>query len=172
MELRPRRESDLDECEHLARVVHAVDGYPPRCADGLRLFVSAGDALGAWVAVSESGIVGHVALQPKSSGAVMALGSNATGRPPDQLGMVARLFVSPTERRIGIGSSLLALAAGAGRARGLWPILDVAAHFDAAIRLYERAGWSCAGSVTVAFHNEEPLEELVYLGPAPDCAER
>jgi GNAT superfamily N-acetyltransferase len=172
MELRPRRDSDLDECEHLARVVHALDGYPPRCTDDLRLFVSAGDALGAWVAVSQSGIVGHVALQPRSSRAVMALASNATGRPPDQLCVVARLLVSPTERRIGTGGSLLALAAGAGRAQGLWPILDVAAHFDAAIRLYERAGWICAGRVTVPFHDEEPLEELVYLGPAPDGTER
>lgn len=67
VELRVRRESDLDACEHLAHVVHALDGYPPRCADDLRHFVSAPDALSAWVAQSEKGIVGHVALQPRSS---------------------------------------------------------------------------------------------------------
>lgn len=64
-------------------------------------------------------------------------------------------------RNAGIGSSLLALAAEAGLARGLRPILDVAAHFDDAIRLYERAGWKCAARVTVDFHEEAPLEELV-----------
>ena len=167
MELRVRREGDLDACEHLARVVHAADGYPPRCADDLRVFVSAADALGAWVAESENGIVGHVALMPRSSRVVMGVGSAATGRPPEQLCVVARLFISPTDRNAGIGSSLLALASNAGLARGLRPILDVATHLDNAIRLYERAGWMCAGQVTVDFHNEAPLEELVYVGPDP-----
>lgn len=165
VEMRVRSEGDLDACEHLAHVVHAGDGYPPRCADDLRVFVSAADALRAWVAESERGIVGHVALLQRSSPAVMAIGSAATGRPPEQLCVVARLFVSPTERKAGIGSSLLALAAEAGLARGLRPILDVATHLDDAIRLYERAGWICAGQVTVDFHNEPPLEELVYVLP-------
>lgn len=84
VELRTRRDSDLDACELLARAVHAVDGYPPRFADDLRLFVSVPDALGVWVAESDRGIVGHVALQPTSSRAVMALASDATGRPPDR----------------------------------------------------------------------------------------
>lgn len=166
VELRIRRESDLDACEQLAHVVHAVDGYPRRCADDLRVFVSAADALGGWVAQLEKGIVGHGALQPRGSRAAMALGSAATGRPPEQLCVVARLFVSPTERKAGISGSLLALAADAGLARGLWPILDVAAHLDDAVRLYEGAGWMCAGQVTVDLRNEAPLEELVYIGPA------
>src|SRR5438045_3471397 len=102
VELRVRRESDLDACERLAKVVHGADGYPPRCADDLRTFVSAADALGAWVAQSEKGIVGHVALQPRSSRAVMALGALATGRRPERLCVVARLFVSPTARKAGI----------------------------------------------------------------------
>lgn len=172
MELRVRREGDLDACEHLARVVHAADGYPPRCADDLRVFVSGADALGAWVAESEQGIVGHVALMPRSSRVVMEVGSAATGRLPEQLCVVARLFVSPTERNAGIGSSLLAIAANAGLARGLRPILDVAAHLDNAIRLYERAGWVCAGRVTVDFHKEAPLAELVYIGPDPGSVGR
>jgi hypothetical protein len=41
----------------------------------------------------------------------------------------------------------------------------VGTHLDDAIRLYERAGWICAGQVTVDFHNEPPLEELVYVLP-------
>lgn len=167
VKLRVRSDSDLDACEHLAHEVHAADGYPPRCADDLLGFVSASGALYAWVAESEKGVVGHVALLPRSSRAVMEVGSAATGRPPEQLCVVARLFVSPTERNAGIGSSLLALAADAGLARGLRPILDVAAHLGNAIRLYERAGWMCAGQVTVDFHNEAPLRELVYIGPDP-----
>jgi GNAT superfamily N-acetyltransferase len=172
VELRPRKDDDLDECERLARAVHAADGYPPRCANDLRGFISTPDALEAWVVESATGIVGHVALQPTGSPAVTALACDATARSPDQLCVVARLFVSPSHRGKGLGSSLLAAAAEAGRARGLWPILDVAAHFATAIRLYENAGWICAGRVTVPFPGEEPLDELVYVGPAPDGAGR
>lgn len=167
-----RRDDDLDECERLARAVHRADGYPPRGADDLRIFLSTSDALGAWVAESDTGIVGHVALQAKSSLAVVALACKATDRSPDQLCVVSRLFVAPSHRREGFGGSLLATAADAGLARGLWPILDVAAHFAGAIRLYENAGWTLAGSVTVAFPDDEHLEELVYVGPAPDRAGR
>ncbi len=84
----------------------------------------------------------------------------------------SRLFVAPSHRREGLGGSLLTTAADAGLARGLWPILDVAAHFGDAIRLYEKAGWTRVGRVTVAFPDDEPLEELVYIGPAPDEAGR
>ena len=149
VKLRARNEDDINACELLAHRVHAVDGYPPRFADDLRHFVAAPGALGAWVAELDRVIVGHVALQSKSSRSVMALASEATGWPPDRLCVVTRLFVSPAERRSGIGRSLLGQAAEAGLARGLRPILDVAVHFETAIRLYERAGWTSAGQVTV-----------------------
>lgn len=166
MDIRPREDVDLDGCERLAQAVHLADDYPPRRSDDLRRFVAAPDALTAWVAESHEGIVGHVVLQPRSSQPVMALGCDATGRSPDQLCVVARLLVSPAHRRRGLGGSLLATAADAGLARGLWPILDVAAHFSAAIELYENAGWICAGRVTVRFLDEESLDELVYVGPS------
>lgn len=167
MRLRARVDEDLDSCEHLARVVHELDGYPPRLADDLRLFVEAPGAVGSWVAESGGGIVGHVVLQPTSSDPVMALASQVTGRAPAELGVIARLLVSPAERRKGLGTSLLAIAADAALARGLWPILDVAASFGPAIRLYQRTGWVCAGQVTVRLPESEPLDEFVYIGPAP-----
>lgn len=97
----------------------------------------------------------------------MALASRVTGQAPARLGVVARLLVSPAERRKGLGTSLLATAADAALSRGLWPILDVAASFDDAIRLYQRAGWVCAGQVTVRLPEAEPLDEFVYIGPEP-----
>ena len=167
MELRVRRDDDLDSCQRLAQAVHEFDGYPPRLADDLRLFVSAPEALGAWVVESDGDIVGHVALQRKSSGAVMALASDATGWAPDRLCVVARLLVLPTERRKGLGSSLLGVAAEAGRSGARWPVLDVAIHFKPAIRLYEKSGWVRAGQVNVSFSGAEPLEEFVYIGWPP-----
>ena len=171
VELRPRTDDDLDACELLAREVHDVDGYPPRFADDLRHFVSASGALAAWVAAWDGAIVGHVALQPTSSPAVMALAGEATGRASDRLGVVARLLVAPAHRRKGLGGALLDVAAQAAHERGRWPILDVATHFDAAIGLYERSGWICAGRVSVAFRDAEPLAEYVYIGPTPGRAQ-
>ena len=168
VELRARREEDLDACERLAQAVHHSDGYPPRFADDLRWFVAAPGAIRAWVAESAGDVIGHVALQPTSSEAVMALASEVTGWEPHRLCVVARLFVSPTARRTGVGRSLLTVAAETGRSRGLWPILDVAVQFDGAIRLYEASGWVCAGRVTARFSRAEPLEEYVFIGPRPE----
>jgi GNAT superfamily N-acetyltransferase len=167
VELRPRTYDDIDACELLAREVHDVDGYPPRFADDLRGFVSAVGALAAWVAASDGAIVGHVALQPTSSPAVMALAGEVTGRAPERLGVVARLLVAPAHRRKGLGGTLLGVAAQAAHDRGRWPILDVAVHFHAAIGLYERSGWVRAGRVDVPFRDAEPLAEYVYIGPTP-----
>jgi GNAT superfamily N-acetyltransferase len=164
--VRPRTAGDLGACERLAREVHRADGYPPRRAGDLHGFVAAAGALGAWVAESHGDVVGHVALQPRSSPAVMALAGGATGLPAERLAVVARLLVAPAHRGVGIGGALLACATAASVGHDRRPILDVAVHFDAAIRLYERAGWTCAGRVTVTFAGEEPLDELVYVGPA------
>src|SRR5713101_3232937 len=62
--VRARAEEDLDGCEQLARLVHQVDGYPPRRADNLRAFISSAGTLGAWVAELKETVVGHVALNP------------------------------------------------------------------------------------------------------------
>ncbi|MGH2351012.1 MAG: GNAT family N-acetyltransferase [Chloroflexota bacterium] len=167
VELRARTDDDLDACELLARDVHHVDAYPPRFADDLRGFVSAPGALAAWVAAWDGAIVGHVALQPTSSPAVMALAGEATGRAPERLGVVARLLVAPAHRRKGLGRALLGVAAQAAHDRDRWPILDVATDFDAAIGLYERSGWVRAGRVDVRFRDAEPLAEYVYVGPGP-----
>ena len=171
VELRPRTDDDLDACELMAREVHDVDGYPPRFADDLRRFVSVPGALAAWVAEWDGAIVGHVALQRTSSPEVMVLAGEATGRAPEGLGVVARLLVAPAHRRKGLGGTLLGLAAQAAHDWGRWPVLDVATHFDAAIGLYERAGWIRAGRVDVHFPDAEPLAEYVYIGPTPGQAQ-
>ncbi len=167
MNVRARRDEDLDACVRLAELVLAADGYPPRFADDLRHFVTAPGAIAAWVAASDGDVVGHVALQPRSSEVVMALASQATGWTSDRLCVVARLLVSPAARRNGIGRALLMTAAEAGRARGRWPILDVAIQFDGAIRLYETCNWVCAGQVTVQLSRGEPLDEFLFIGPPP-----
>jgi GNAT superfamily N-acetyltransferase len=111
-------------------------------------------------------VIGHVGLVARSMPSVMELASAALGRPADQLAVVARLFVSPRVRGHGTARELLRRAEAAAAARGLHPVLDVDTELSAAIALYESAGWTRAGTVTVRFGDgDRVLNEHVYLGP-------
>ncbi len=163
--VRPRLETDLDECTDLARQVHDSDRYPIFLPSDLHSFMAAPDALAAWVAEDAGEIVGHVALRPRSSEVVMALAREVLGLPDGRLGVVARLLVSSRHRRRGIGSALLEVAAGEALARGLWPVLDVVVDHGDAVRLYESRGWLLAGRLTTCWGDNPEVEELVYLAP-------
>jgi GNAT superfamily N-acetyltransferase len=165
--VRERTQADLDNCVALARVVHEIDRYPMFLPDDLRRFIEAPDALAAWVAEEDGEIAGHVALRSRSSPTVVAMASGALKLPPDRLGVVARLLVSPLHRRRGIGRSLLEVASRDAHARGLWPILDVVTHQDKAISLYDKCGWVRAGQVTSRYGDDVVLDEFVYIGPRP-----
>src|SRR5262245_29264225 len=117
--------------------------------DDFRGFLVARDALGAWVAVIEDRVVGHVALHRRSTRAVMRLATSATGVKSDGLGVVARLFTAPSERGMGLGRALLDHATEEARARGMVPILDVWTELGPAIALYESAAWERLGTVTL-----------------------
>lgn len=169
--IRPRINGDLPECEVLARWVHDQDGYPPHLPGGdFARFLSAGRALGAWVAVDGGHVVGHVALHPTSSEEVMAFASSSLDCPRAALGVVARLLVEPTRRREGIGLRLATRAADAARNRRLRPILDVATQFKSAIHLYEALGWRRLGQVAARFPGGQVVEEFVYADDGPIVA--
>jgi GNAT superfamily N-acetyltransferase len=168
VQIRERTDADRDAIAELAQAVHAHDNYPVYLGGDLLSFIVAPGAIGAWVAERDGIVIGHVALHARSSSdAVMALAETTTGLPAAQLAVVARLLVSPTERRTGIGRLLLSAATERSVELGLWPILDVVAQSAAPIRLYEEAGWTCVGKVTVTFGHSGPIDEFVYLGPPP-----
>jgi GNAT superfamily N-acetyltransferase len=95
----------------------------------------------------------------------MSLASRTLGEPPDRLRLVARLFISPTQRRRGIAAALLATASDAAHSLGCVAILDVATKYGAAIRLYETNGWVRLGTVTVDIGTPELLDEFVFARP-------
>jgi GNAT superfamily N-acetyltransferase len=162
--VRPRLEEDLDALAIMAAEVQQRDGYPVRFSLDLRAFVETPGALAAWVAEDNRGaVVGHVALNPRSSPPVVARACEVLGH--DRIGVVARLLVTPAARRTGIAAVLLRTAADDARARGLHPVLDVVATSEAPRRLYEREGWRHVGTVVAVFNEGFSVEEAVYVAP-------
>ena len=167
IDIRPRRESDLPQLEALADAVRTTDVYP---ADDPDFFLSP-LVLTAWVAVDAGGdVVGHAALHSASAAEMMAMAAQATGRPVDELAAVSRMLVRKDARRQGVGRRLLAAAVDDAHARGLWPVLDTGAMFDAAIAMYESFGFTPVGPVSFPYrHGDQILmtDSVVYIGPPP-----
>jgi GNAT superfamily N-acetyltransferase len=165
MVIRPRTSDDLDACVTLLQIVREQDGYPVHLPPDVTSFVASSDADAAWVAEHEGRVVGHVALHRRSSAAVIALASATLDLPADRIRVVARLFVAPGSRRMGLGRALLARAAGAALDAGCTPVLDVVVTHLAAIDLYDASGWRRLGAVTAAFRDGTELGEIVFVGP-------
>jgi GNAT superfamily N-acetyltransferase len=132
---RERRESDLERCVQALRLVHEADGYPMVWPKDPVRWLSPANTLHGWVAVTRSdAVAGHVLL----------LGTER----PDTWEL-ARLFVSPEARGLGLAGALLELAGARAAERGagleLWVVADERSR---AISLYERAGWRRTGTVT------------------------
>ena len=135
IELRGRREGDLEQCVNALRLVHEADGYPMVWPSDPVRWLSPDQMLRGWVAVTRTDApVGHVLLR--------------TTQDPETL-EISRLFVSPTARGQGLGAALLGRArewaAERDRRLELEVVADERSH---AIALYESAGWRRAGTVT------------------------
>src|SRR4051812_20869236 len=133
MLIRARTASDLRDCAELATTVRNVDGYPAYLRGSIEDFLSSPQAIGAWVTELGEDIVGHVAMHSSASEEVMELARNVTGHADHKLAVVARLLVSPTCRRKGVGRALLDTAATSAWAIGRVPILDVVIDYTAAV---------------------------------------
>lgn len=165
MLIRERRSEDREPLERLGAAVYRSDGYPRYLPETFGDFLVSADALGAWIATTDTGLVGHVALHPSSAPEVMAAARAATGLANHDLAVVARLLVSPTARRTGVGRALLGIATAAAAAEGRRAVLDVVTDHHSAIRLYDGAGWTRADTVTWILPDGSPLTEFVYLSP-------
>lgn len=164
MQVRGRCESDLDACERLLRSVHESDGYPRRLPSDLRGFIAWPTAICAWVADVDGEVAGHIALHATGSRKAMDLAVEVTGEASGRFGFVARLLVSPHERRQGIGRSLLETARRHAVALALIPALEVTADLAAAIDLYETCGWLRIGTAAVLWRSTgDVADEHIYV---------
>jgi GNAT superfamily N-acetyltransferase len=142
MPIRPRAPEDMPECVAVLRRVHEMNGYPSRWPRDPAGWLTPTGLEAAWVAVDDDSIVGQAVLV---RGVNTSCLMRATGRDASELGLVARLYVDPAARRAGRARALLETATSYAVAHGLQPVLDVVDDSQAAIALYEGAGWQLAG---------------------------
>ena len=159
MIIRSRSENDLAECVAILAEVHHRDGYPMAWPDDPAGFLAKPGFLGAWVAVVDGRVAGHVALAPPGAGdAAAALSRDAA--------MVSRLFVSSAARGCGAGAALLGHAVREAHERGLHPVLDVLATNSAPVAFYERMGWRLLGTGEAQW-GQNRVTVRGYAGPGP-----
>lgn len=139
--VRPRRPRDVGACARLLAVVYCADHYPDRLPGSAHAWL-VDDVLDAWVAERHGQVLGHVATVRVATHPLTACRwREITGLSPGELLGVGRFFVRRTERGKGIGTALLAAAAGEVRARGLVPVLETVSESRTAIPTLRDAGW-------------------------------
>jgi GNAT superfamily N-acetyltransferase len=158
--VRPALDTDRDDCVAALYEVHRSDGYPVHWPEDPGGWLAPPELIATWVAEHDGRIVGHVALIREDS-IPAELRNAAPGR---DFAFVARLFVVPRARRLGLAGDLLTAAAAGATAAGLVPGLIVVA--DSA--LYERAGWRRLTSGPGGWTTAAGTPAWVHFYLAPD----
>ncbi|MFJ6435247.1 GNAT family N-acetyltransferase [Streptomyces sp. NPDC091416] len=167
LEIRRRRDDDMKACVEALATVHDADRYPAQWPADPGGWLTPHGMLGAWVAVDGPDVLGHVALTRTDD--VLAAD---VGRPPAELASVARLFATASARRRGVASGLLATVAKAAADEGLRAVLEVEEGGEAAVALYERAGWRRAGSRPGDWTTADGRTALLHTYVAPGSGTR
>jgi GNAT superfamily N-acetyltransferase len=162
--IRPRRDEDLAACVAILSATR-VEGYPIRWPDDPAGWLSPRGFLEAWVAEQAGAVVGHIALRTVAGMDGVPVWTEATGLPENALVAISRLFVDPASRGRGVGAALLAAAQRRAADVGQTAVLDVLDADRAAIRLYERSGWSRVASADVPHAGGPPVLTHYLVGP-------
>ncbi len=147
-------------------LTHAQDGYP-RYRHDWDTFLVPPDEAAAWVAEVDGAIVGHVAVHRGPAEPTYPLAQQATGRTAEQLGVLARLLISPYARRQGLARWLIETATAYAEQEGIRLVLDVLQETTDAIAFYERLGWLRLGELILPIAGRPDLNLWVYLSPEP-----
>lgn len=148
VEIRPTIADDLDALADVLVQVHAVDGYPVEGVEAPRTWVELNDPIGQWTALLGQRVVGHIAvLHPDAGDGAPHLLAEQSKIALAEIGVVARLFVSPTFRGQAIGRDLLDAAEAGACNSGFHLVLDVMTKDTAAIKLYKSRGWRILGEI-------------------------
>ncbi|MGA8112719.1 MAG: GNAT family N-acetyltransferase [Actinocatenispora sp.] len=169
LDISPRSDDDLPASVEALHRVHLKDGYPMVWPADPAGWLSPDDTVAAWVARQGADLVGHVLLRRAEDPRVAEQLATLTGLPPERIGSLARLFVAPEARRLGVAAALLRHVATEADARGMRAMLDVVDDYSTgAIALYERQGWLHVGSGTATWTAPDGSHPGLryYLSPA------
>ena len=164
--VRSRAAADLEACGAILRRVHELDGYPVEGVTDTDAWLNPPTLTKAWVATLDRTIVGHVLLtSPTEDDDAAKLWHEQSGMPMAAITVLGRLFVDPLARGHHAGSHLMKTALQYAMRHRLTGVLDVMEKDDAAIRLYERAGWRPIGEARHTFGANQSVRALCYVAP-------
>ncbi len=166
MLIRSRVDADRPACAALLELTYTRDGYP-RYRHDWDEFLSPPSETAAWVAELDGEVVGHVSVHESGHEVISAVAAEATGRPPTEFAVLARLMISPQARGHGLAARLIELVADHAAERGRHLILDVLRDATGAIAVYERLGWRRLGPAIRPTPGRPDIDLWVYLAPEP-----
>ncbi|MEU0585436.1 GNAT family N-acetyltransferase [Streptomyces sp. NPDC006132] len=165
--IRPFEPTDLPAAVAALTDVHATDGYPVEGVARPEAWLQSEDVLASWVAATEQGVAGHVAVMRPNGEAAVSLWADRSGSPAQHIGVLARLFVVQGARNQALGERLVRTAMAYGRRHGRRLVLDVMVKDTAAIRLYDRLGWIRTGTARHPYGAGQHMEAICYVAPNP-----
>ncbi|WP_424185419.1 GNAT family N-acetyltransferase [Actinokineospora sp. G85] len=146
--------------------MHDEDGYPVEGVDDPRAWLVSDALLIAFVATSGTSVVGHVGVsRPGPGDDAAALWANHPEHDGSPIAVLGRLFVDPRARGEQVGERLVRAAMNHAGEHDLRLVLDVMTKDRAAIRLYERLGWTRIGEAQHHFGAGESITALCFVAP-------
>lgn len=146
--VRERKPSDIPRLGEILMDQQPSTRYPFRnpLPVPVEHFLHADDALGAWTAVADGQVAGHVCRTGHARGFALAESLNdacvaAYGCQTSDLTWVSSFFVAEAARGRGVGRLLMETVVGDAERDGLKPCLEVLPNHPGAISLYLSMGW-------------------------------
>lgn len=164
--VRNRVTTDLETCGEILRRVHGHDGYPVEGVADTDAWLNPSTLTHAWVATLDHKIVGHALLAAATKDDEAArIWQEQSGMPMAAITVFGRLFVDPPARGHHAGSRLMRAALQYATTHDRTAVLDVMEKDNAAIHMYERAGWRPIGEARHAFGANQSVRALCYVAP-------
>lgn len=162
--IRRRNDDDLGACAEALIEVHRTDGYPVEGVADPRAWLQPDGLIQAWVA-DQPPVVGHVLLTEPRREDVVSIWTRHADNDGQAVAVLGRLFVVRAARHRSAGALLTRAAMTGAAEQGLRLLLDVMNKDTAAIRLYERLGWTRIGTAVHRYGNGQEILAYCYVAP-------
>ncbi|MFJ6797540.1 GNAT family N-acetyltransferase [Streptomyces sp. NPDC091268] len=119
----------------------------------------------AWVGEVDGKIVGHVSVMRPQGEDAVSMWIERSGDDEEHVAVLARLFVLQEARQHALGAQLMRAATSWAQGQGIRLVLDVMAKDAAAIRLYQRLGWTKIGEATHPYGEGQLMDAICFAAP-------